>query len=571
MVITRQTVIDALQTLKIIHLSDLHLGERNKIETNVILQSLLKDLSRRLVEWKVEAPYLAISGDLTFSGRKEEFDLVSEFIARVSDKTQIAGTIFCPGNHDLNWSQHTSGNVDLMEDLIERGDEALQRIKKRFGNERERDQLRAGMTNYYDFIAKQGVAFSSYLFSLQSIMLERFKINFVGFNSSYLFCSKHNYYGFVGESQLERGFDEANTIGTLPDDFRVFNISLIHHPFQAITPVSQIETENMVKSRSDVILNGHVHNLKIYIDLTASLLGPRNTRGHPIISGARCVYDEVNDPHVIPGYSIIDLGFEEDKVRHLGIYEIRFDKATQDWYVDPNNPSLDVPIPLLSSSGQNSSSISRLRVVDNEETERWGWKMPRVLEEMGKLDNECILGLAPSEEGTIEQWLPIRVQHPDSWRLIADDSGNVEGYWSYVALFDEDFELAKKGELQESLITIDRVPEFELPGRYHLYFVMMALRPKYRHTEAIHMLYHSFFSVMEKLAESDVYFDDVLTNAYTPNGVSVCKSFGMRPIGNHVNQGMMYYTNFHPLPKVQLLREHPNLVTLYRKEFADSE
>jgi predicted MPP superfamily phosphohydrolase len=555
-----------VESLSLIHLSDLHIGERNRPETNVVLQTLLKDVDYRLKQWNIKSPYLAISGDLTYGGRKDEFKLVSEFLSKISDKTDLAGTIFCPGNHDLNWTQHTSSNTDLMEDLIERGEETLVRINKRFDNEREREELRTGMSNYYDFLTDLDMSFSPYLYSLQSITIEQFKVNFIGFNSSYLFCNKHNWYGYVGLPQLERGFDDANTIGDLPDDFRVFNISLMHHPFSAIVPVSQVETENIVKSRSDIILNGHFHTLKIYIDLTSSLIGSHNTRGHPIISTARCVYDEVRDPHIIPGYSIMEIGFERDKIKNLSIYEIRFDKSSQEWFADPNNPNLDIPLPLL-VSGQDSRVISKLKVADSDLIRNLGWNLRNLVKELMKLDNDFLTGIEPSDEGTLEQWIPSVDAHPDTWRVILGDNDEVVGYWHYVPLFDEDFEIAKGGKLLESNITTDRVPEFEIGGHYHLYFVMIALKPEYRHTEAIHLMYHSFFSVLEQLAEEGIFFDDILTNAFTPSGVSICKSFKMSPIAQHISHGTMFYSSLFPIKENSIMLEHPKLVHLYQSEY----
>jgi predicted MPP superfamily phosphohydrolase len=560
-----------LQSLRLIHLSDLHLGERNTLEASIVLDTLVKDVNSRLSQWNLANPYIAISGDLTFAGRKEEYKLVDDFFGRLSDKLKPAGFVFCPGNHDLNWSDHPRSNSDLMEDLVERGTSSITRVDKRFEHDHDREELRTGMSNYYEFLAKHGVVFNSYLYSLSSIVAEQFKVNFIGLNSAYLFCSKYSYYGYVGMPQLERAFNEASSKGNLPDDFRVFNISLVHHPFQAIVPASQIETENLTKSRSDVILNGHVHNLRVYLDLTASLIGARNTRSHPVISGARCVYDEVNDPHIVPGYSILDLQFEGNLVKRIEIYEIHYDKTKEEWLADPNNPNLDIPLPLVARPVAAATQIPKLSVITIEDAFGWGWSPRRLLDEIVQLDRECIPEMTSVDEGTPSQWLPIRMQHPDTMRIIIDKPESLSGYWSFVPLFDSDFKLAKEGKLVESELTADRIPEFELGGRYHMYFVMMALKPQFRHCEAIHALYHSFFNTIEDLAEKGVFFDEVVTNAYTPNGVGVCKSLGMQFLTKHVNHGDIYWTKLYPLPNIPAVKEHPKLSSLYASEFGTND
>ena len=556
-----------MQSLRLIHLSDLHLGERNTLEASLVLDTLVKDINRRLSQWNLSNPYITISGDLTYAGRKEEYDLVDDFIERLSDKLKPAGFYFCPGNHDLNWSDHPRANSDLMEDLVERGEASVKRVDKRFEFDHDRTELRAGMSNYYDFLARHSISTNSFLYSLNSLVAEQFKINFIGLNSAYLFCSKYSYYGYVGMPQLERALNEANSRGNLSDDFRVFNICLVHHPFQAIVPASQIETENLTKSRSDVILNGHVHNLRVYLDLTASLIGAPNTRSHPIISGARCVYDEVNDPHIVPGYSILDLELEGDTVKRIEIYEIHYDKTKEEWLADPNNPNLDIPLPLVARPAVTTTEIPKLSVAGIEEVRKWGWTPEKLLDEIVQLDRDCIPEMTLTDEGTPGQWLPIRTQHPDTMRLLVEKPGTLAGYWSFVPLFDQDFALAREGKLVEGELTADRIPEFELGGRYHMYFVMMALKPQFRHCEAIHALYHSFFGVMENLAEKGVFFDEVVTNAYTPSGVGVCRSLGMQFLTRHVNHGDIYWTKLYPLPNTPAAKEHPKLSSLYAAEF----
>ncbi len=555
-----------MEKLSIVHLSDLHLGMQNEMAVNTVLGSLLKDIRTRIIEWKLDNPVVAITGDLTYHGRREEFSMVDDFLAELRDELQPKAVVFCPGNHDLNWELHSRGNSDLMEDLVERGDRAIDRIEKRFEKEHDRNELRVGMSNYYEFLDRNKQPHSDFLFSIGTSAIERFKVNFISFNSAYLFSNRFNYYGYVGRPQIETATDTANQPGEFPKDYRVFNIALIHHPFEAIVPASQLETEDLVRSRCDIILNGHVHNLRVYVDLTASLVGSMNTRSHPVFSGARCIYDELRDPHVVPGYSFIDLTFDRDQINRIGIYEIHYDKIKQAWLADPNNPNIDLPIPIVPRPPPALDRIAELSVADLNNAISWGWNGEKLVKELMKIDAECIEGLAEEDEGTVSQWAPIRVEHPDTWRLIIDKPGSLIGYWSFVPLFGPDAELAKAGKLIEGQITADRIPEFELPGHYALYFVSMVLKPEFRRSEAIHMLYHSFLKVMEQLAEHGVFFDEIITNAYTLCGEAVCKSLGMSHITDHVRHGKIYIMKLYPIPNLPIFKEHPKLIEMYRGE-----
>ncbi|MEM0134169.1 MAG: hypothetical protein QXU18_02925 [Thermoplasmatales archaeon] len=54
---------------------------------------------------------------------------------------------------------------------------------------------------------------------------------------------------------------------------------------------------------------------------------------------ARCVYDEIRDLHIVPGYSIISLVFSNDEIDSIGMYEISYGKNKMEWMRDPNNPT----------------------------------------------------------------------------------------------------------------------------------------------------------------------------------------------------------------------------------------
>lgn len=331
-----------MQSLTVIHLSDLHLRKKTEFDTNSILGTLVTHIKRTISDQNLDSPFVAIGGDLTFSGKQAEFDLVREFLGIIEDKIKPVGVIFSPGNHDMNWKEHleTSRNSELMEDLINHpGHRTLERIEKSFSKKLDLIQLKAGMSNYYNYFLKQvGQKYDdNYLYSLLSMQVEKFKINFVSLNSAYLFSDRYPRFGYIGKTQIEKAYAEAQE--KLPDDYQLFNIALFHHNFEAIAPASLEETEDLVKSRFNVILSGHVHNLRVYMDLTANLVGENRRR--PIISCTRCVFDEKGDPSITPGYSIIRIDFDADTVSSTGIYESKYNRISGKWIQDPE---LDYPI-----------------------------------------------------------------------------------------------------------------------------------------------------------------------------------------------------------------------------------
>ncbi|MHB8396387.1 MAG: metallophosphoesterase family protein [Thermoplasmataceae archaeon] len=557
-----------MRALRIVHLSDLHLSKSNSYETNMVLQSLVPDIKNRLRDLDSADTYIAISGDLTYSGTSEEFELLRDFTNRLKVAANTNNVIFAPGNHDLCWSSHPLENADLMDDLVERGSDGIVKVERRFQSPIDRSLLLAGMSTYYDFTKSIGQDFSEYLYSLHSLKMERFKVNFISLNSAFLFSKKFNYYGYIGKMQLERATAESDARGDFPEDFRVFNIMIFHHPFEAIVPASQIETENLVKSRADLILNGHVHNLRVYVDLTSSLIGGHNTRGHPIISGSRAVYDEVNDPNVVPGYSVIDVMFDDASVKGFRIYEIRYDKGRRSWYRDPNNPNypfvLNFPI---EEQNLPQEDEQRLIVCNLMDIRKLNISVSDMVRKLVELDYKSMPGLVPEDEGTLDQWIPIFTYHPYTWRVLLNSSNAVIGYWHVVSLFDEYYERIKKGKLYEIEISEDMISPMELPGHYNIYFRSIALEEDFRGTEASHLLLESFFSTLTELAKKSIFIDEICANAYTPAGKALCKNFDLMYIGEHTPKGSLYYRKMYPLPKSPLVNEHPELVRIYGEEF----
>ncbi len=348
-----------MQSLGIIHLSDIHLSKEKEGDTRVILSALLRDIKDQASQQGLVNPWVVLSGDLSQQGRPEEFDMAREFVGRIRDAVNPAGMVFCPGNHDLFWPdwRKSSANSELMENLCQKGinaEQALQRAETKFKEEGGRSILKAGMTNYHSFLQSKEInqiPDENYLYSVIPKQYEKFKVNFVAMNSAYLYAEKYYWHGYIGKPQIDEATIKAEE--GLPDDCKLFNVAVFHHPFETIAPPSVVETENLVKDRFNIILNGHVHNLRVYMDLTSV---PEPWRPRPIVSCARCVYDKEEDPTVLPGYSIINVTFDNNSVASLDVFLRRYDKSRRVWEKDRN---LDYPVEALFSKAPKPELLKR--------------------------------------------------------------------------------------------------------------------------------------------------------------------------------------------------------------------
>jgi predicted MPP superfamily phosphohydrolase len=353
----------------LIHLSDFHLRTKTQAQTDGVLGSLAADAKSRVESLDLPTPHIALSGDLAYGGTDEEYGIVEDFLGRLNDSVHARSTVFCGGNHDVNWTLLQPIATDLMNEMVEKRT-GLASTASRFAVEADRDAMRAGMAPYYSFIQKHGAVSRPELHYVKSLTVANLRLNLISLNSAYLFSRKYNYHGYVGEGQIEAA--RAEVTSTRDPSF---NITLVHHPLEAIVPSSQEETKRGLFSFSDVILNGHVHSPRVSVEYTARMLGRSREGPPPVISCARCVFDEANDPTVSSGYSIIGIDFEYERVASLKVWEVEFDKAKGSWYYDEKKQTYPLEVK-VQRTGEGLDAVGP-KVTDAERDLLQKWKKDR--------------------------------------------------------------------------------------------------------------------------------------------------------------------------------------------------
>lgn len=351
----------------LIHLSDFHLRTSTQPKTDGVLNSLASDLKGRIESLDLPTPHIALSGDLAYGGREEEYAIVDTFVGQLADATHARSMIFCGGNHDVNWALLAPFNGDLMNGMVEKGGSTAA-AEERFTSDADREALRSGMGPYYSFLKRHGVDSTTDLFYNRSLTVANLRLNLISLNSAYIFSRKYNYNGYVGHRQLSAA---ERAVGGARDPS--FNITLVHHPLEAIVPLSQEETKRRLFSFSDVILNGHVHSPRVSVEYTARMLGRTREGPPPVISCARCVFDEANDPTVSSGYSIIGIDFEYERVAALKVWEVEFDKTKGSWYYDERKQTYPLTVRVSSGSGEEFDRVGP-KVTDAERSLLGRWK-----------------------------------------------------------------------------------------------------------------------------------------------------------------------------------------------------
>ena len=355
----------------LVHLSDFHLRTSTQTKTDAILSSLARDLKQRVESLDLPAPHIALSGDLAYGGRDEEYAIVDNFVDGLAEILQAKSLTFCGGNHDVNWSLLAPFNADLMNEMVEkRGGVAS--TETRFANETDKKAFRDGMGPYYSFLERRGIKSASELYYIRQLSVANLRLNLISLNSAFIFSRKYNYHGYVGVQQMAAAESVVSA-----DKTSSFNITLVHHPLEAIVPAAQEETKRHLFAFSDVILNGHVHSPRIAVEYTARMLGRTRDGPPPVISCARCVFDEADDPSVSSGYSIIGIDFEYESVRSLKIWEIEFDKEKGTWYYDPKKQTYPMEVKVPPRGGATGTEGVGPKVTDSERSLIGRWKAER--------------------------------------------------------------------------------------------------------------------------------------------------------------------------------------------------
>jgi len=109
------------------------------------------------------------------------------------------------------------------------------------------------------------------------------------------------------------------------------------------------------------------------------------------------------------------------------------------------------------------------------------------------------------------------------------------------------FQSMLKGDLGDGMITVDMIRTFELSGSYKLYVCTLAILPEYRRNGmAFRTLYDKFFEKLFSFAEGGIFISEMAASAWTDDGESLARTFGMQYIGDHKRHGKVFHCRLVP-------------------------
>lgn len=367
--------------LTILHLSDFHLDVEHKTETDPILKSLILNIQKKFQDSRLGTPFIILSGDLTKGGKEEQYKLFEkDFLVPLLSKLSEIGKcpppssiIFCPGNHDLDRDIPNELSKKLLKGLVVREDrqeteaDQLEIVNQSLNSDSEVSKLKDGMRHYYSF-AERHCQKSKDLYYIKPANVDGYKVNFVSLNSAYLFNPvlklPDEKGGFIGQTQIEKAFEEARARSMDTPTFKVLNVVLVHHPFANLIRAGRESDDKRICNSADLVLCGDEHDRDVF----------QRDKSNPAVPGrdsanifrSRCIFDKKS---VQPGYYIINLHAESDTIEGL-FWDVKSNKDgtwTPDGDLSDDKPRpmhIQYPVPPGPSEVQLVNQVEEMNLLE---------------------------------------------------------------------------------------------------------------------------------------------------------------------------------------------------------------
>jgi predicted phosphodiesterase len=288
------------QRVSWLHLSDFHFGgsDSKRYDADIVIESLLVDISERIEKDGLEPDFIAVTGDLALRGKSLEYKLVRAFFEKLLEITGLPRQrlFIVPGNHDVDRT--------LIEDstlLVGKGLTDRQITNKILANRGDRRRFFArfkGYSKFFNEYFKGHLVFDDErFFYVHQFDTGNRRLAILGLNSSWLAASDEDEVLklVIGERQTRAALKAAE------DASAIIKIALLHHPNDWIRGFDQRDSMTMLQTNCDFVLHGHLHKAA-----ATHLSTPDGSA--MVIAGGAC-YDTREHPN---SYNFVKLNLESN-------------------------------------------------------------------------------------------------------------------------------------------------------------------------------------------------------------------------------------------------------------------
>lgn len=244
-------------SLKILHLSDLHISSKEDSNHKILRNNIIKYIRDNNI--KIDA--IVFTGDIIDRNDKSAYVLSVEFFNELLKACDLPTErlLIVPGNHDMERDEVINGILDSEKMISDKYiEQSWKYVCRRMGD-------------YSEFVKELGIADVTNIedgYGIRVIELDGKKICFNMINSAWSNKGNSDYRNlYVGRWQLEKNREEL--FGIVDKDLV---ITMMHHPLSwLIDDEAEMLREYMCheeKFNSHILLHGHIHDAKAQAEVT---------------------------------------------------------------------------------------------------------------------------------------------------------------------------------------------------------------------------------------------------------------------------------------------------------------
>ncbi len=232
--------------IKIAVLSDLHISKKNYDIQNKVFNNIINHIDNMVIDGDY-INLVLVTGDITFSGESDEFELANKFFKQLQLSLDLPSRnfIFIPGNHDYNMD-------DIGQAFKNIKDINLKLYNKIFNDDDFQIHIKKAFKNYNNFLRNFYGKIPPLTGHSTNFPFPDFNVNVSLINSS-LGSTIGN-----GKQPL---FIDTNKIKTfIPQkNEKELSIFLMHHPISCLNIKNKHQITEILTNSCDILLCGHEH------------------------------------------------------------------------------------------------------------------------------------------------------------------------------------------------------------------------------------------------------------------------------------------------------------------------
>lgn len=228
-----------MKKITIVHLADMHVSVTQVAEFKKRANAFLDDLK----DLNIFPDLVTISGDLSFSGKKEQYDIVQKYLlAPLCKKMDLEprNIVIGMGNHDIDRSKVDKVLENGILSMVKNGD---------YSPLTDDGKYKDIESAFIDFCASYGYSCKP----VEVFDFEGLKVGIAVFNSTRLCLSRD-----CKKSEIRIPIETVNKCVEQIEDC-AFRMAMFHHPFDWFAEDDPDSTISELKHSFDLILNGHIH------------------------------------------------------------------------------------------------------------------------------------------------------------------------------------------------------------------------------------------------------------------------------------------------------------------------